>query len=281
MTAVATGFDPVFTHRVGRVLRAVTEVWFGATVDGLEHIPQGPFLGVGTHNGSVLMPDMFAWFARYFTEPFATPLRVLAHDMLVDAPGPLARTFARMGAVRAGPGAAEQVLAQGHAVMVYPGGDFDAEKPFWRRHQVCFAGRLGYARLAIRAQVPIVPVVSVGGHETLIILWDGAPLARWLGLARRKRLQVFPLMLALPWGLFLGVPPLYLPLPAHIELRALPPIQPPADPSLAEDQGAVRALDAQVRGAMQAALDEMARHRVPFLGRRLRRGQRAAPGAAP
>ena len=78
----------------------------------------------------------------------------------------------------------------------------------------------------------VVPVVSVGAHETLLVLWDGAPLARALGLDRSRRLQVFPLLLALPWGLFLGVPPLYLPLPAHIEMRVLPAMRPPPDPAL-------------------------------------------------
>ena len=61
------------------------------------------------------------------------------------------------GAIRAAPGEALRTLARGHAVMVFPGGDFDAEKPFWRRDEVRFAGRRGWARLAIRAQVPVVP----------------------------------------------------------------------------------------------------------------------------
>lgn len=265
---MSDAFDPVLTARVARWIRRATELWFDARVDGVEHLPAGAFLGVGTHNGGVLMPDMWIWLARYHEERRPTPIRVLAHDMLVRGPRPIARMVARLGAIRAEPGAAERALADGCAVQVYPGGDFDAEKPWSRRNQVCFAGRVGWARLAIRAQVPVVPVVSVGAHETLVVLWDGAALARLLGLDRSRRLQVFPLLLALPWGAFLGVPPFYLPLPAHIEVRVLPPIMPPSDPALADDPRAVEAFDAAVRGAMQVAIDAMACDRLPILGRR-------------
>lgn len=261
-------FDPAFTLRVARWIRRASELWFDARVDGMEHLPDGPFLGVGTHNGGVLMPDMWIWLARYHEARRATPIRALAHDMLVRGPGPIARVVARLGAIRADPGEAERALAAGCAVQVYPGGDFDAEKPWSRRNQVCFAGRLGWARLAIRSQVPVVPVVSVGAHETMIVLWDGAPLARLLGLDRSWRLQVFPLLLALPWGVFLGVPPFYLPLPAHIEVRVLAPVAPPPDATSADDPQVVEAFDREVRGAMQAAIDGMARDRLPIVGRR-------------
>ncbi len=132
-------------------------------------------------------------------------------------------------------------------------------RSFTRRNKVVFAGRKGYVELAREAGVSIVPVVCVGGHEALVVLWDGASLARRLGLDRRFRLQTFPLSLSLPWGLWLGPLPGYVPLPAKISVRVLPPVSP--------DDGDVDAVDARVRESMQCAADALARgRRFPWLG---------------
>lgn len=56
----------------------------------------------------------------------------------------------------------------GAAVPVYPGGDWEAHRPSWHGHRIEFAGRKGFVRLALAADVPIVPVVSIGGQETAL-----------------------------------------------------------------------------------------------------------------
>jgi 1-acyl-sn-glycerol-3-phosphate acyltransferase len=257
-------YDAALVRRVAAALRRIGRIYFRARVEGLHHLPEGGFLGVGTHNGSVMMPDTFLWFASYHEAHPTTPMYVLAHDLLAKG-GRLARAVAKLGALRAEPGAAARLLARGARVMVYPGGDFDAEKPFHKRHTVEFAGRTGYARQAIRAGVPICPVVSVGAHEGLFILTDGQRLARALGLPKRFRLQVFPFMFCLPWVVFWGVPPFYLPLPTQITIRALPPIDTKVRHGESEAEAILR-IDAEVRSAMQAALTAMSRGRIPVVG---------------
>lgn len=261
-------YDPDFVRAHSPWLRRVLHTYFRARIEGLEALPDRPFLGVGTHSGGILMPDMLVWVSAYHTAGRRTPLLILAHDLMFASDNGLSRALSRLGAMRAAPEPALQALRDGHAVQVYPGGDHDTSRPFWRRNRVQFAGRVGYVRLALRAQVPIVPVVSVGAHETLLVLGDGARLAERLGLRRRYRLAALPLQLCLPWGLVLGTPPGYLPLPAQITIRALPPLElvgtSPAD---ADDPQVVAALDAEVRRRMQAALDELSTGRVPILGR--------------
>ena len=44
--------------------------------------------------------------------------------------------------------------------------------------QIDFAGRRGFARLAIEHNCPIVPVVAIGGQETALFLGQGRDLAR-------------------------------------------------------------------------------------------------------
>lgn len=232
-------------------------------------VPDQPFLGVGTHNGSILMPDMLVWVSAYHTAGRRTRLVTLAHDLLFAREHGLSRALAKLGGMRAEPEAALRALRSGYAVQVYPGGDYDSSKPFWRRHEVCFAGRVGYVRLALRAGVPIVPVVSIGAHETLLMLSDGRWLSQRLGLRRRLRLAALPLQLCLPWGLVLGTPPGYLPLPAQITIRVLPPMWlPGTSPADADNDEVVARIDAEVRGVMQRALSDMARQRVLWLGQR-------------
>jgi 1-acyl-sn-glycerol-3-phosphate acyltransferase len=252
--------DPEFQRRHAGWLTRALHTWFRVDVQGMEHLPPGPFLGVGNHSGGVMIPDTLVWIGTYHTSGRQPPLVTLAHDAMFDAyPRPLASALAKLGAVRARREVAVEALRQGYAVQVYPGGDHDACRSFSRRNEVVFAGRKGYVALAREAGVPIVPVVCVGGHEALVVLWDGASLARRLGLDRRLRLKTFPLSLSLPWGLWLGPLPGYVPLPARISVRVLPPLSP--------DDGDVDAVDARVRKAMQCAVDELARgRRFPWLG---------------
>lgn len=263
-------YDADYVRRHTPWLRRVIHGYFRAQIEGWQHVPDQPFLGVGTHNGGILMPDMLVWVSAYHTAGRQTRLCTLAHDLLFSREHGLSRALAKLGGMRAQPEQALHALRSGYAVQVYPGGDYDSSKPFWRRHQVCFAGRMGYVRLALLAQVPIVPVVSIGAHETLLMLSDGRRLAQILGLRERFRLAALPLQLCLPWGLVLGTPPGYLPLPAQITIRVLPPIPLNQPPAAADDPDCVARIDAQVRGVMQAALDDLAAQRTLFFGQRAR-----------
>ncbi len=253
-------FDPAYLRRHAPWVTKALHTWFRADVQGMEHLPDGPFLAVGNHSGAVMIPDTLVWLGAYHTSGRRPPLITLAHDGMFDTYAkPLARALARLGAVRANKETALEALRRGYAVQVYPGGDHDACRSFWRRNEIVFAGRKGYAALAREAGVPIVPVVSVGGHEALVILWDGQRLAKRLGFTRKLRLKAFPLSLSLPWGLWLGPLPGYLPLPTKISVRVLPPI-----PSDTED---LDALDGRVRASLQRAADHLARERrFPWIG---------------
>lgn len=251
-------YDPDHVRRHAPDWQRLLHRYFRAEVHGLEHIPAGPFLAVGNHSGAGLIPDTLVWLAAYHSAGLPTPLLTLAHDQMFDSfPGPLERWVARYGAIRAGRERTLEALRRGYAVQVYPGGDHDACRPFRDRNKIVFAGRTGYVDIAREAGVPIVPVAAIGGHETLIILREGKRLARWLGVDRRLRLKSFPLSLSIPWGLWLGPLPGYLPLPARIEIEVALPIQP---------HGETAEIDARVRAILQAILDRRASQRLPFLG---------------
>jgi 1-acyl-sn-glycerol-3-phosphate acyltransferase len=128
----------------------------------------------------------------------------------------------QLGAIPASTGEAESALARGACVLAYPGGDREACRPWTQRNEVDFAGRKGFVRLALRCGVPVVPVVAHGGHHAVMVLTRGDRLACAAGL-RGLRINVFPLMVGLPFGVMsaLTPPP---PLPAHLTLEFLPPL---------------------------------------------------------
>jgi 1-acyl-sn-glycerol-3-phosphate acyltransferase len=240
----------------------------------MQRLPNRPFLAVGNHSGGLLIPDTLVWLAAYHTRNLAPPMLSLAHDaMFRHYPARLTRSLARMGAVRADRELARRALQRGYCVSVYPGGDRDACRSWSRRNEIVFAGRRGYVELAIEAGVPIVPVASIGGHEALVTLWDGAALARRIPWCRRNRITNLPVSLSLPWGLWIGPQPGYLPLPTKIRTRVLDPIDPIdyASSSHGKTRDArparIRAIDHEVRMVLQGALDEMAsERRWPVLG---------------
>ncbi|PRP94869.1 hypothetical protein ENSA7_76920 [Enhygromyxa salina] len=255
-------YDAAFVRRTAPKLERLLHGYFRARIHGLERVPEGPFLAVGNHSGVGLVPDALVWLSAYHSARRPTPLLTLVHDQMFDNyPRRLARWVARFGAMRADPDHALAALRQGYAVQVYPGGDHDACRPFSQRNQVVFAGRTGYVELARAAGVPIVPIAAIGGHETLIILSEGRRLARRLGVDRKLRLESFPVSLSIPWGLWIGPPPGYVPLPSRIEIDVLEPIDPEVVAA-----GSTVEIDARVRGALQAAIDRRAANRRLLFG---------------
>src|SRR5438046_1096180 len=92
----------------------------------------------------------------------------------------------------------ERALDSGAALLVYPGGDHETYRPTWESDRIDFDGRSGFARLAARYDVPIVPVVAIGGQETGLFLGRGRRAARALQLDKLLRLKVLPPVLGPP-----------------------------------------------------------------------------------
>lgn len=238
--------------------------YFRFDIRGLDLIPEeGPVLLVGNHSGGNFTPDTHL-FMLSFTARFGVERRFyqLAHHLVLRMPG--LSGLRKYGTIEASHENAELALDSGAAVLVYPGGDWEVHRPSWQSGVVDFAGRRGFVELALRNDVPIVPVVSIGGQETALFLSRGEGLARFLGLDRLFRLKVLPISLSIPWGLNLGGFALHLPLPAKITTRVMAPIDLRqrfgADPDVDEIYDFVTA-------AMQRQLDELAGERVlPLVG---------------
>ncbi|HEX5896280.1 MAG TPA: lysophospholipid acyltransferase family protein [Thermoleophilaceae bacterium] len=258
-------WDPHYIRTTLPTLRLFSDVYHRAEVRGLANIPEeGPVLLVGNHSGGTLISDTFV-FAQAFYDHFG-PLRrfhQLAHDLVFQLPGVRA-SLSRFGTVPASPENMGRALERDAALLVYPGGDHETYRPSWESADIDFAGRTGFVKLAIEHDVPIVPVVAIGGQETALFLGRGRRFARLLRLDTLLRLKVLPAQVGPPFGVTVLDLPGRIPLPAKITIRTLPKID------LKERLGAKPDLEeayALVTGKMQKALDDLdAERSLPVIG---------------
>jgi 1-acyl-sn-glycerol-3-phosphate acyltransferase len=256
--------DPDYIRETLPGLWLLASFYFRADVKGLENIPaEGPVLLVGNHSGGNMTPDTLV-FTLAFNTYFGVERRCyqLAHNLVVSMPQ--LATLRKYGTVAASTENSHKALDSGAALLVYPGGDYEVHRPSWDSARVNFNGRKGYIRLALEKNVPIVPLVSLGGQETALFLSRGERLARLFRLDKMFRLKVLPISLALPWGLNVGDMLGHIPLPAKLQIRALEPID------LRKQFGRnpdVDEIDEYILGTMQATLDSLAEERrFPVLG---------------
>jgi 1-acyl-sn-glycerol-3-phosphate acyltransferase len=256
--------DPDFIRERLPLMWLLASMWYRGEVRGLGNIPDsGPVLLVGNHSGGNMSPDTLV-----FTLAFSTYFGVertfyqLAHNLVLAMP--VLGWLRKFGTVAASPANARRALESGAALLVYPGGDREVHRPSWERNRIDFDGRKGFIRLALEQDVPIVPVVSIGGQETALFLGRGEWLARRLALDRIFRLKALPISLAVPWGVNVGDMLGHVPLPAKITIETLPPIdlrgELGPDPDLDEVYEHITKL-------MQQTLDALAaERRLPVLG---------------
>ena len=224
-------------ERNPQVIKSLMPLWewfyryyFRVTTDGWQHIPpKGKVLLVGSHNGGIASPDMimtmYDWFLRFGTQRLVYGLM---HPSVWKVNPTIARLGGKTGAIVAHPKMALAALERGASLLVYPGGAQDVFRPHRERDRINFAGRKGFIKLALREKVPIIPIISKGAHDTLIVLDDFYELVEQLHQWGMPWLlgvdpEVFPIYLGLPWGIGVGPLP-NIPLPVPIHTRVCPPI---------------------------------------------------------
>lgn len=258
--------DPSFMERQRPLWNFVMDHYFRMEVGGWHRLPDAPVLLIGVHASGVLPIEAyttcFAWYRHFGSE---RPIHGTSHDATFAMP--LLGDFMRkLGALPASPETITAALDARHDVIVWPGGDRDSLRPWRQRDRVVLGGRHGFIKQAINSGVPIVPVATVGGADTLFILTNGRGLARRLGLRKLLRTDVLPIAAGLPLGIAPGLIPQF-PLPAKIRTEFLDPIEVDNDPARSEDERYVRRKYEQVERALQDGVDTLAARRsFPIFG---------------
>lgn len=230
---------------IRRFVGPVVRLCFRPRIEGLERLPDGPFLLVANHSAGLGLAEIlsFAWLYLDRIGP-ERPLTALAHPIGFQM-WPADEMHRQIGTIPSTYAAAAEALAEGVPILVFPGGGYETQRPFWQANRVDFNRRRGYVRIARRAGVPIVPMAIRGSHWTAPILLRSRLLAHLLILPARlmgeKRWALsllgvlvaallltsdlwWPLRLGLTF-VWLGTPLIYLPIvPAPISFHIGPPV---------------------------------------------------------
>lgn len=237
---------PFAVRFLGGVLHPLVRLAHRASFEGDSHLPaRGAYLLVGNHPPALGLAE-FAALAALWGKRFAgtRPLAGFAHAASFGW-WPLSALFAQVGAIPSTYAAAQEALAAQVPIVVFPGGDSEGFRPFWKAQRVDFGGRLGFLKIARKAWVPVVPLAIVGNSTPLL---HGSKLLAWLFLwprlagVKRYGLSVLALLgaaailawvpLAWPWRALLawawaGSPLAMLPvLPARVCVRVGPALAP-------------------------------------------------------
>ena len=205
-----------------------------ATLHDGDRIPRaGPALLVGNH--ALLGLDTVALAATLMAAGHRPP-RFLAEKNLFRLPG-VRSALTALGAIPGRPEEAVDLLEAGELVCVYPGGVDDSFKLSTEAYTLKWGERAGFARVALRARAPIVPIAATGVDE----LFEVTRREGWLG---RMLLGSSRYDLPMPESL--------VPRRVPLDYFVLPAIAPEGD---AADPEAV----ARMRSAAHDALEEVLR----------------------
>lgn len=240
--------DPRSIDRWMGLLRLLGR-YFPYTVQGLEHVPRrGPALLVLNHGP---VPIDAPLLGLHIYDQLGRLPRALTDHLVFKMPG-MRELFLAAGAVDGRHSTAEELLKRGNLVIVMPGGAPEAFKPSSRAYELYWRKRTGFARLAIREQVPIIPAACIGIDDLYTIPFDMFEIGRRLTGVR-----------SLPLGLMWGKGPLPRRVPLNHHLGA--PIVPPAPAALADDEDAVIAFRDRVVDAMEDLIARGLTARAPRL----------------
>jgi 1-acyl-sn-glycerol-3-phosphate acyltransferase len=247
------GFDPEFARPLLLGLTLVYRHYFRVETRGIERVPPGRVLLIGNHAGNT-----FAWdgtmlgMALFLEGDPPRMARGMAEYYLPKIP--FFNVFMhRIGSVVGTPGNCAQLLRQEEAIMVFPEGQRGFVKTYRQRYRLQRFG-LGFLRLALETDTPIVPVGIVGGEEQSPGLANVRPLGRLVGA------PAFPITIGFPWLGLAG----FLPLPVKFRIHFGEPLHFQGDP--ADDDAAIEKQVAVVKGSIRELIAEARAARRSWFG---------------
>jgi 1-acyl-sn-glycerol-3-phosphate acyltransferase len=197
------GVDP-FGFSLDYTLSAVAPfIWlykhyFRVETFGIEKVPAGRVLLVANHSGQLPMDAAMIGVAMLSDGQPPRAVRSMVEKWANSLPW-VSTFFARVGQIVGTPENCRRLLDSGEAILVFPEGVKGIAKLWPQRYQLQEFG-LGFMRLALETNTPIVPVAVVGAEEQAPALMNVKTVAKVLG---------FPAFPITPTGLPFPLPSKY------------------------------------------------------------------------
>lgn len=233
------GLDPEWAKYAVGIAAFFHRFYFRSEVHGIENVPQGRVLLVANHSGQIPIDAMLLGAAMFLDAEPPRIARSMVEKWSQTLPF-ISTMFSRVGQVVGVPENARHLLELGEALLVFPEGARGISKSFADRYKLTEFG-LGFMRLALETDTPIVPIAVVGGEEQYISFGNLERVAKALGM---PSFPIMPQML-LPGG--------QMPLPTKYRIYFGEPLQFDGDPD--DDDAVIEEKVARVKGKIQSMLN--------------------------
>jgi 1-acyl-sn-glycerol-3-phosphate acyltransferase len=243
------GLHPESARRAALLTSLVYRYYFRVRTHHIERVPAGRVLLVANHAGQLPFDGAMLGTAMLLEADPPRIVRAMGEFWIPSIPF-FNEAATRTGTLVGTPGNCVAALEAGECVMVFPEGVRGMNKTFRERYKLQRFG-LGFMRLALETETPVVPVGIVGSEE------QQPGFANLEGLGRLFGMPAFPLTVGFPWLGPLGI----LPLPVKYHLHFGEPLH--FQGSASDEDAAIEAKVERVREAISKLLAE---------GRRSRRG---------
>lgn len=242
------GFDPFGFHRDSLkyaipVARWIYRTYFRATVHNIENVPAtGRVLLIANHSGQLPFDGLVIATAMLLDANPPRMVRSMIERFVPTLPF-MSFVMTRLGQITGTPENCRRLLRDESAILVFPEGARGISKPFSKRYQLADFG-LGFMRLALETDTPIVPVAVVGAEEQ-------APAINFKPLAKLLRAPSFPIV---PYPPFVPV----IPLPVKYHLYFGEPLTFTGDADDDDEvlEEKVKAVKNRLQSMIQLGLDE-------------------------
>ena len=241
----AFGMDPEWTKYAIASAALLHRHYFRTEVRGAENVPKGRALIIANHSGQLPIDGALIGASLFMdTEP-PRFMRAMVEKWSQTLPF-VSVFFSRVGQVVGVPENAKRLLERDEVLLVFPEGARGISKTFDQRYRLTEFG-LGFMRLAIETNTPIVPVSVIGGEEQYVNVKNLETLARLF------RMPSFPLIpqLLIPGGA--------LPLPTKYRITFGEPMTFDGDPD--DDDSVIDEKVQLVRDTIQAMVNRGLRER--------------------
>ena len=204
------GVDP-FGFNLDYTLAAISPfLWlyrhyFRVVCNHIDRVPKGRVLLVSNHSGQLPLDGAMIGVAMLTESDPPRAIRAMVEKWVPSLP--YVSTFmARCGQIVGTPENCRRLLAADEAIVVFPEGVRGLNKLWSQRYQLQDFG-LGFMRLALETDTPIVPVGVVGAEEQTMALANLKPVAKLFGF---PTLPITPTLVPFPlpsrYHLYFGEP---------------------------------------------------------------------------
>jgi len=200
------GFDADFLTSAIAPLLWLYRRWFRVETHGIDNVPaEGRVLLVANHSGQLPFDAAMIDLALLIDRDPPRAARALVDTWVPTLPF-VSTYMARCGQIVGTPENCRRLLAADECLLVFPEGTRGLGKPFKERYRLQDFG-LGFMRMALESDAPIVPIGVVGAEEQAPQVLDVKPLAKLLGFPYLPiTLTLLPLPLPVRYHLHFGEP---------------------------------------------------------------------------